>query len=144
MRLKDIDIALIKCFLFSKDLNNRKIVLEPRVMLTWCKTLHGKIDTKDYNQTTYNSLKKLNSLGVLKFSFSKKTYLSGKKYKKYNNSDKYEVDMKALLKFWKSTDEYEISKGLLIFDGDIPSEIRDKIIVEYSKGKIVLDTERWW
>lgn len=137
LRFNERDIELIYCFLYAKNVNCRKISLEPKVLLDWCRCIHGQtIREKNFNAATYKSLMRLNSYGILVKEFDNTERRYNKDYPKFS------LDKKRLIHLWRRTKEYEISKGILTIDGNVPKQLREKIEDEFAQGKFVIDTTK--
>ena len=139
MKFNERDFEVLECLFYSKDFERKRIKIHSMLLLDLCKLLHKEDGTsKNFNVHTYKSLKKMISLGILYPILNDVEIRRGKKYTKYGFNRIQLVDI------WKTSPFYSISQGILLLDGDVPKSLKRKIIEEYSKGKFILDTERWW
>ena len=137
MELTIHDLKVIECLLFNKNMKGRKIDLKKEhILLDMCKIIDCyDVESKIYNQQTYKSLKKLNTIGILELVGEEER--NGKVY------DTYKFNIHRLVKWWKKRLDYKISKYVLLLDEDIPQAIKKKIIDEYKKDKILIIKDGW-
>lgn len=137
MRLNERDIEVLNCILYAKTLTKKKLSMRSRTLIDWCRELHDS-SVKALSQTTYRTLKNLNSLGILTIRLNDYELKNGKKLEKYS------VNKQQLISVWKSSLEYSISKAVLMHDKDVPETVKKKIIEEFEKGVVILDFEHLW